>query len=166
MFTAPFPIAALAFPYLRPLVLSGAVDIANTVAAGWTTIASEVLGQAERAVISGIGLDVTDNGVPYEWASGSLEFRLAVNDGVPINWGGSPAWTSKRGSIEHPTSTLINVQPGSLLQIQARRIVANDSGARTLYALVNGLRWPITINHKRKPTDAPLGAEAIAALLS
>ncbi len=161
MFTIPLPITSNVFPYLRPLLQSGAVVVPNVVSVQWVTICSEQMANGERGVLSGIGIDVNNNGSDYEWQIGSLAFRLMVAGGSPIEWG---PFTTKRGSVENPTNTMIMVQPGALIMLQARRTSILDSGARTIYGLFTGVRWPITVDRKPKPTETHLTPDILNAM--
>jgi hypothetical protein len=164
MLTLPFPISHSAFAYGRPLVQSGVIQLANAVSTNWTTICAETLTQVERAIISAIGVDIDDNGTVYDFALASIAYKLSISQGAAQDWGGNPEITSKRGSVIHPTQTFIRVEPGQQIQLQARRIAANDNGLRNVNGLFSGVRWNITINKDKLPTDGPLDSELARSL--
>ncbi len=165
MFTLPFPISRQAFAYIRPLIQSGSASLPLAISNVWTNICAETLLPTERGIISAIGFDVDDNGTAYDYSIGSIAYKILIAQGVPIDWGNPADLTSKRGSVVSPTQTAILVQPGNQIIIQARRISANDSGARVVNALFNGIRWPITIEKEPRPTDGPID-QAVAQSLA
>ncbi|MEY2854676.1 MAG: hypothetical protein RL030_1808 [Pseudomonadota bacterium] len=149
MLTLPFPITGLMMQVARPLLQSGNASVAAATSASWTNLCFETMPGGERGYITSVGVEVDDNDTgAYDWSTAGLIFRLTLNQAAPIEFEG---WTSKRGNIIFPTPTVVRVEPGSIIALQVRRIVA-EASARTVAGMFNGFRFPITV---QKPGTSP-----------
>ncbi len=113
----------------------GRATLLAAVATVWTTIAQATVLEGRRAFVTGYGLAVENGGFVYD---GGLRFRVVIN-GVPIP--GLDSFSLPHGSMAQLAETARIVEPGGVVQFQARRFVL-AGGTTTVQARLLLLTWP------------------------
>jgi len=135
---------------IMPIVIEGSVDIpaALGVTSRNVLVASANIPQNYRAYILSYGVTVRQ--VPAYDFSGSLGFNLLVGD-APYLSNAAGQWSGERGSIAHPTPTLIQLDGEKRVRFLSTRLVASAQ-ASTVSFFATGFMIPIVADNLCAPS--------------